>query len=79
MTFPVRPEDVKIVDGRSKGLQVICSCGCINFNYLDPRETEWICRNCRRVLSFDFPRLLERVLALAKKEESTPAPVTTGN
>jgi hypothetical protein len=72
MNFPVRPEDVKIIQGRSKGLQVMCSCGCINFNYLDPQETTWRCRNCQRVLSDDFPRLLEKALALQKQEQTAP-------
>lgn len=65
MNFPVEPEDVKIVLGRSKGLQVVCWCGCVNFNYLDPQDPVWRCRNCRQVLSYDFPRLLERAQALA--------------
>ena len=75
MNFPVRPEDVKIVQGRSKGLQVICSCGCVNFNYLDPQDPVWRCRNCRRVLSYDFPRLLEGAHAL---EKGPPPVATTG-
>ena len=50
----------------------MCSCGCINFNYLDPQETTWRCRNCQRVLSDDFPRLLETALALRKDEEAAP-------
>ncbi len=77
MRFPVAPEDVKIVRGRSAGLQVVCSCGCVNFNYLDPQDTLWRCRNCRQVLSYDFPRLLERALALAQEkpaEETKAAP-----
>lgn len=72
MNFPVRPEDVKVVQGRSKGLQVVCSCGCTNFNYLDPQDSVWRCRNCRQVLSFDFPRLLQRVLALEKQAAAAP-------
>jgi hypothetical protein len=67
MKFPVAPEDVKIVHGRSTGLQVVCTCGCVNFNYLDPQDTVWRCRNCRRILSNDFPRLLERAAALEKQ------------
>jgi hypothetical protein len=68
MNFPAGPEDVKSIQGRSKGLQVVCSCGCVNFNYLDPQDTMWLCRNCRQVLSYDFPRLLEKALALEKQE-----------
>jgi hypothetical protein len=62
MSFPVGLEDVKVVRGRSPGLQVVCPCGCVNFNYLDPQDTLWRCRNCRQILSHDFPRLLERAV-----------------
>lgn len=78
MNFPVGPEDVKIIQGRSKGLQVTCSCGCVNFNYLDPQDTLWRCRNCRQILSHDFPRLLDKALALAKEKEAAPAGQTQG-
>ena len=67
MGFPVGPEDVKVVHGRSTGLQVVCSCGCVNFNYLDPQDTLWRCRNCRRVLSQDFPRLLDAAVKLERQ------------
>ncbi|MGD1154892.1 MAG: hypothetical protein ABSA41_03590 [Terriglobia bacterium] len=73
MNFPVGPEDVKIVHGRIAGLQVICTCGCVNFNYLDPQDTLWKCRNCRQVLSNDFPRLLERAMALEKQATAEAA------
>ena len=75
MDFPVGPEDVKIVQGRSTGLQVVCQCGCVNFNYLDPQDTLWKCRNCPTILSYDFPRLLEGAVALQKQKsvETTPA------
>jgi hypothetical protein len=63
MNFPVGLEDIKVVRGRSTGLQVTCVCGCVNFNYLDPQDTLWRCRNCRRILSNDFPRLLEKAAA----------------
>jgi hypothetical protein len=77
MSFPVGPEDVKVVAGRSKGLQVMCTCGCINFNYLDPQDTLWRCRNCRKVLSYDFPRLLESAVALQKQTAAAaPAAIT---
>jgi hypothetical protein len=72
MNFPVGPEDVKIVHGRSTGLQVVCSCGCTNFNYVDPQDTTWRCRNCQQVLSYDFPRLLEKALELDKQEVVAP-------
>ena len=78
MKFPVGAEDVKVVHGRSTGLQVMCTCGCINFNYLDPQDTLWRCRNCGQVLSYDFPRLLEGAMALQKQaaaaEPATPPP-----
>ena len=74
MNFPVSIEDVKVVKGRSTGLQVMCSCGCINFNYLDPQDTLWKCRNCPQVLSYDFPRLLECALARQKQLEAAAAP-----
>ncbi len=78
MNFPVGPEDVTIIQGRSKGLQVTCSCGCVNFNYFDPQDTTWRCRNCRQILSHDFPRLLEKALALAKEQAPAPAGQTQG-
>jgi len=73
MKFPVGVDDVKVVRGRSTGLQVVCTCGCINFNYLDPQDTLWKCRNCAQVLSNDFPRLLESDVALQKKVAETEA------
>jgi hypothetical protein len=80
MNFPVGAEDVKVVHGRSTGLQVMCTCGCINFNYLDPQDTSWRCRNCRKVLSNDFPRLLESAVTRQKQipaAEATAAPPAT--
>lgn len=73
MNFPVGAEDVKVVKGRSAGLQVTCTCGCVNFNYLDPQDTLWRCRNCRKVLSNDFPRLLESAMVLQKQAKATEA------
>lgn len=70
MNFPVGVDDVKVVQGRSTGLQVVCRCGCVNFNYLDPQDTVWKCRNCPQILSYDFPRLLESALARQKQTES---------
>ena len=67
MTFPVGVDDVKVVQGRSAGLQAPCHCGCVNFNYLDPQDTFWKCRNCGEILSYDFPRLLEATLARHKE------------
>jgi hypothetical protein len=80
MNFPVGLEDIKVVRGRSTGLQVTCTCGCVNFNYLDPQDTLWRCRNCRRILSNDFPRLLERAVArenLAAAQAAAAAPPAT--
>jgi len=77
MSFPVGPEDVKTVRGRSAGLQVVCSCGCVNFNYLDPQDTVWRCRNCRQILSYDFPRLLDKALE-RDKQAAAPEVATAG-
>ena len=75
MSFPVGVDDVKVVQGRSAGLQVVCKCGCVNFNYLDPQDTLWKCRNCPQVLSYDFPRLLESAMARQKQAASAAAAV----
>ena len=75
MNFPVGVEDVKVVQGRSTGLQVVCTCGCVNFNYLDPQDTLWRCRNCRQLLSNDFPRLLESAVAHQKQAAAAEAAV----
>lgn len=75
MNFPVGTEDVKVVQGRSTGLQVMCTCGCVNFNYLDPQDTLWRCRNCRKVLSNDFPRLLESAVARQQQVAASGAAV----
>jgi hypothetical protein len=65
MKFPVGPEDVKIVEGNSgKGLQVVCECGCVNWNHIEIGEATWWCRNCGRVLSHNFPGLVAKVRAL---------------
>ena len=73
MNFPVGVDDVKVVQGRSTGIQVMCNCGCINFNYLDPQDTLWKCRNCPQILSYDFPRLLEAAVARHKQEVASVA------
>lgn len=73
MNFPVGTEDVTLVQGRSAGLQVVCTCGCVNFNYLDPKDTMWRCRNCAQVLSYDFPRLLESAAARRKAAAAPPS------
>ncbi len=73
MSFPVGVDDVKVVQGRSTGLQVVCHCGCVNFNDLDPQDTLWKCRNCPQVLSYDFPRLLERAVARQKAQAAAVA------
>ena len=77
MHFPVEPEDVKIVLGNSgKGLQVQCSCEAINWNHVEMRESLWSCRNCARVLSYHFPGLVQRVLALQTKAGGPDHPAT---
>jgi hypothetical protein len=73
MNFPVGVDDVKVVQGRSTGLQVVCACGCVNFNYLDPQDTLWKCRNCPQVFSHDFPRLLEGAVARHKQDAANAA------
>jgi hypothetical protein len=72
MNFPVGPEDVKVVHGHAgRGLQVMCTCGCVNLNYPESLEPMWRCRNCGRILCQDFPRLVEKALARQPQE---PAP-----
>jgi len=72
MNFPVEPADVRVVEGHSgKGLQVLCSCGCVNWNHIEITEATWPCRNCGRILSYNFPGLVERVMAVAKPEIKT--------
>ena len=72
MNYPVSPEDVKVVQGHAgRGLQVVCSCGCVNLSYPESVVPVWRCRNCGRVLSPDFQRLVEKALALQAAE---PAP-----
>lgn len=77
MDAPVKPEDLKVVQGQSgKGLQVMCSCGCLNWNHLEMSSALWSCRNCGRVLSNNFPALVKSFLALEKPVEETAAPVS---
>jgi hypothetical protein len=72
MKFPVGPEDVKIVAGNSgNGLQVVCSCGCVNWNHVEITEATWPCRNCGRILSHNFPGLVEKVKPEVKPEIKT--------
>lgn len=69
MNFPLGPEDVKIVQGHSgRGLQVLCSCGCVNWQHLEISEATWRCRNCKQVFTHNFPALVERVLSQVKGE-----------
>ena len=78
MEFPVRPEDVKVVQGASgKGLQVTCVCGCVNWNHVEVMTSKWTCRNCGRVISTYFPGLVVKVLQMQKPEgepAASPAP-----
>lgn len=72
MNAPVKLEELKIVQGQSgKGLQVVCSCGCINWNHVEMPEAIWSCRNCRRVFTHNFPELVRQYFAQSKQE--TPA------
>ncbi len=74
MKFPVQPEDVKIVQGASgRGLQVTCSCGCVNWNHLEVMTSLWSCRNCDQVITHYFPGLVAKVLKLQKPEAATEA------
>lgn len=77
MQFPVAPEDVKIVQGASgKGLQITCTCGCVNWNHLEVQSSLWRCRNCEQVISNYFPGLVQNVMKLQKPEtapEASPA------
>jgi ribosomal protein L37AE/L43A len=75
METPVKPQDVKIVQGQSgKGLQYTCACGCVNWNHLEMSSAVWACRNCGRVLSGNFPALVKSYLALEKQDEEAAAP-----
>jgi len=74
MQFPVAPEDAKLVHGHAgRGIQVVCSCGCVNLDYPESTVPTWRCRNCGQLLSDDFPRLVAAVLA-AQREEPAAAP-----
>jgi hypothetical protein len=75
MQFPVGPADVKIVQGASgRGLQVICSCGAVNWNHLEIQESLWRCRNCKQVFTDYYPGLVIKVLKLQPPEpEPKPA------
>jgi len=61
----VKPEDVKIVPGghSGNGLQVTCSCGCVNWNHLEISEPIWKCRNCGRIFTQFYPGLVRQVRA----------------
>lgn len=76
MGAPVNPEDLKIVQGQSgKGLQVVCSCGCVNWNHLEMSSALWACRNCGRAFTTNFPALVKSYVALQKKDEEKTASV----
>lgn len=76
MDTPVRPEDLKIVQGHSgRGLQYVCSsCGCINWNHVQMPEAIWSCRNCGRVFTYTFPILAREFLAREKPAAEAAAP-----
>jgi len=72
MDFPVTTDNVKVVHGHAgRGLQAVCSCGCINLNYPESTDPVWRCRNCRQVITYDFPRLAAAVLAAQKPEPAS--------
>ena len=77
MDAPVRPEDLKVVQGhRGRGLQYVCSCGCLNWNHLEMTSALWACRNCGRAFTANFPALVKSYLALEKHDEETAASVS---
>jgi hypothetical protein len=77
MQFPVAPEDVKIVQGASgRGLQVTCTCGCVNWNHIEMQSSLWKCRNCGQIISDYYPGLVVKALQLEKAQaapEAAPA------
>jgi len=76
MKLPLTPEDVKVVQGHAgRGLQVVCSCGCVNLNYPESTVPTWRCRNCGQPFTNDFQRLAAAALA-APKEEPAAAPTS---
>jgi ribosomal protein L37AE/L43A len=75
---PVRPEDLKLVQGQSgRGLQFVCSCGCINWNHIEIVESIWQCRNCGRVFTHTYPLLVKAFFALEKATAETETPAST--
>ena len=73
MYDPVKPQDLKVVQGHSgRGLQLVCACGCLNWNHLESPEAVWQCRNCPRVFTQNFPALAREFLAL-EKQAAAPA------
>ena len=79
MEFPVRPEDAKVVQGASgKGIQVTCSCGCVNWNHIEIQTATWVCRNCGRIISHHFPGLVEKVLQMQQPERAPQAAPSKG-
>jgi len=70
---PLRPEDVKIVPGghSGNGLQITCSCGCVNWNHIEISEPIWKCRNCGRIFTQYYPGLVRR--ARNRQQESITA------
>ena len=74
MTQPIQPNDVKVVQGHSgRGLQFVCdNCGTVNWNHLEVSAELWICRNCGRVFTHDFPRLVEEFMKQYPEEAAPP-------
>ena len=80
MRFPLQPADVKIIQGSSgKGLQVECSCGAVNWNHLEIRESQWTCRNCGRVFTEYFPGLVRKVLAEQRPADAASSAPTAAS
>jgi len=73
---PVRPEDVKIVPGghSGNGLQITCTCRCVNWNHIEISEPIWKCRNCGRIFTQYYPGLVRQVRT---RQQESSAPTTT--
>lgn len=75
MYVPVKLGELTVVQGHSgRGLQVTCTCGCVNWNHLEMNDPIWKCRNCGRVFTYTFPLLVQAYMAAQKTEKPPTAP-----